>query len=119
MTEPLNLPPTLHIEHVLPQAWHANWPVQGEEAVQRRAHHVHLLGNLTLVTSKLNASLSHAAWSAKRQALNAHSVLMMNRQLVDSWPEEWNEDAIEERSRDISKIICRVWPGPQGWHREG
>ena len=69
----------------------------------------------TLVTNKLNSSLSHSPWSSKREALNEQSVLMLNRRLVDHWPNEWNEETIDERSLELAEIVCRVWPGPRAW----
>jgi hypothetical protein len=47
------------IEHVLPQKWESGWSVDGLEAEQNRAAHVHRLGNLTLLTSALNSSVSN------------------------------------------------------------
>lgn len=71
-SEQLALPSRLEVEHVMPQSWLANWPVPDEpEFVQRRNLHINLLGNLTLVTGALNASMSNGAWTMKKQHLSS------------------------------------------------
>lgn len=122
---------SLTIEHVLPQSWRQHWPVTplpilgvaeahalalAEEKAQDelegvRDSHLHLLGNLTLVTKKLNPSVSNAAWSVKRNALDAHSILHLNRDLVRAGA-EWDEAAIDERGRELAASIVEHWPGP-------
>ena len=57
------------IEHVLPQKWEDNWPVEGLEAQLERGGHVHRFGNLTLLTENLNSAVSNGAWHVKRQKL--------------------------------------------------
>src|SRR5262249_9989579 len=58
----------LTIEHVMPQEWQEHWPppndAPSEEAEQRRDQLIHTLGNLTLVTRKLNPSMSNRGWEA-------------------------------------------------------
>ncbi|MDX6591753.1 MAG: hypothetical protein QOJ13_949 [Gaiellales bacterium] len=122
LSEEIDLPPTLHIEHVLPQTWSLHWPVRGEAAEECRHRHVHVLGNLTLVTKRLNSTLSNAAWvsmpegrTPKRETLNKHSVLLLNRRLVDGWPERWDEETIDDRGRQLASVAVDVWPGPSAW----
>ena len=58
----------LQIEHIMPQKWQTHWPVNGgEEAVHRRDAKINTIGNLTLVSDKLNPSLSNAPWLEFRQ----------------------------------------------------
>jgi len=69
------------IEHVLPRAWQKHWPVESQDPVARdkRNHLLHTIGNLTLVTKRLNPRMSNGPWSEKRTALTAHSVLRLNQ----------------------------------------
>ena len=59
---------TLQVERVLPISWQEHWPVEasdpGEKIVleQERSDHVHRIGNLTLVTERLNPAMSNAPW---------------------------------------------------------
>ncbi len=114
-------PKKLQIEHLMPQAWRANWPLpnpEDEEAVQRRESRIHLLGNLTLVDGGLNATLSNKPWSEKRDLLNKGSILMINKELEQR--EQWDEAAIDARGAELTDALLKRWPGvevfvPDGW----
>lgn len=127
--EDVNLPSKLEIEHVMPRSWKAHWdtdpPLSPEEAAAR-SNRVDSLGNLTLVTQKLNGSLSHRPWTndeaavvaptgkeaglGKRALLGQYSLLVLNKALVDEHPDWWTDDDIDERSRSMTERICAVWP---------
>jgi len=113
----------LQIEHILPQSWEAHWPlpddVERAEATQNRGALIHTIGNLTLVTKKLNPSMSNAPWIAsstngmsKRVALNEHSVLRLNHHLVESNPDTWDEKRIFDRSKLLAEHAVSIWPVP-------
>lgn len=115
-SEEISLPTGLTIEHVLPQSWREHWPVEPAGDIAReleRERHVHLLGNLTLASGRLNPDLSNAAWPEKRHGLNEHSVLMLNRKLVEEHPESWDESTIDNRSQVLADYIARIWRGPE------
>ena len=108
-------PAGLSIEHIMPQAWRANWPLDpssadGEEAEFERSRHLHTIGNLTLTKGRLNARLSNASWHSKRQTLHDHSVLFLNKELVGH--ETWDEQAIATRSEHLAGVFAKAWPGP-------
>lgn len=114
-SETLNLPAGLTIEHILPQSWKEHWPLASPNdvaLVSDRDRHLHRIGNLTLVTNKLNPALSNSAWPIKREELNKHSVLLLNRRVVDEHPTEWTEDDIDVRSAELAQLIIGIWPGP-------
>ncbi len=105
----------LTIEHLMPQQWHANWPLPDDllkaEAELRREQAIHTLGNLTLLTGKLNASASNDAWKNKRQAMLPYTVLRLNQFLHETM--EWNEQGIEQRGEDLFKAAKKIWPIPE------
>ena len=109
------VPAGLQIEHVMPQAWHENWPLaedinDRQDATENRNQLIHTIGNLTLVNDRLNPALSNAPWRDKRKALARHSVLYLNKSLVNEGPEHWDEAVIEERSKWLHKRAIRIWP---------
>ena len=113
--ESREVPGNLHIEHVMPQAWHLNWPLPDDvagdgETVAKRDRAIHTIGNLTLVNSRLNLSLSNAPWGSKRKTLADHSVLFLNKRLVNEGPEVWDETAIERRAKWLHEQAVKVWP---------
>src|SRR5207244_7668458 len=52
---------SLAIEHVMPRKWLANWPLDGHDEAERDRT-IHTLGNLTLLTPKLNSKQSNGPW---------------------------------------------------------
>ena len=114
-SEPLGDTSGLQIEHIMPQNWEQNWPVteETEEAKERRSEAVNRIGNLTLVTGKLNSSMSNAPWEEKRGTLAKHSTLLLNSRLLSSAPETWDEETIDSRSKDMIEAICKIWPHAQ------
>ncbi len=113
--ESQEVPDDLHIEHVMPQTWHPNWPLpvevaEDEKAVADRDRTIHTIGNLTLVNKRLNSSLSNAPWGKKRETLAEHSVLFLNKRLVNEGPEVWDEAAIKERAKWLHERAVKIWP---------
>ena len=125
----------LDIDHVMPQAWTAHWPlpdgaaVSPEEtvaaaakrfapdsidarsdAILQRQDAIPRMGNLTLVHYGVNRSLQNPAFEAKRKALFEHSNLHLNRQLMQLG--SWDEAAIALRGEALSKVALQIWPGP-------
>ena len=127
--EDVPLPSKLEIEHVMPRSWRTHWdpdpPLAPEEAAAR-SKRVDSLGNLTLVTQKLNGSLSHRPWTndeaavvapkgkeaglGKRALLGQYSLLVLNKALVDNHADRWTDQDIVERSRQMTERICAIWP---------
>jgi hypothetical protein len=104
----------LEIEHILPQRWELHWPLPaGENARGDREHALHSIGNLTLVSGKLNPSLSNAPWQdegerkkGKRKSLDEHAKLQLNHRLVRHYPEAWDETTIRARALELFDAAC-------------
>ncbi|MFD9552274.1 DUF262 domain-containing protein [Nocardia salmonicida] len=112
-TEPVPASTKLSIEHLMPRAWHEHWPLPADAEVaeleeDRRDALLHTIGNLSLVTGKLNSSLSNADWNSKRHHLLAHSALTLNRSL----PQIWTTQQIEQRTESLATAAMRMWPRP-------
>ena len=101
-------------EHIMPESWQRNWPSPGgsggDEATNARDQAVKEIGNLTLVTGKLNSSLSNAPWHQKKETLKQHTTLRLNWELLENPPDIWNEKTIRERSRHLAKLATEIWP---------
>ena len=114
-SEPLGAMDRLTVEHIMPQEWERHWELPADvsdksEAEAVRNETIETIGNLTLTTDKLNASLSNGPWNEKRETLNKHSTLFLNKTLLEDAPNVWDEAAIKKRSRDLAKIIMQIWP---------
>lgn len=128
--EQVALPDGLSIEHVMPREWRTYWdpePKLDVQAASQRDLLVNSLGNLTVITQSLNSSLKHRPWTdeeasgikqggqegkGKRALLNAFSLLVLNKHLVDDNPDEWTDAAIRARGAQIVEAIIAVWEGP-------
>jgi hypothetical protein len=110
------------IEHVMPRKWTTHWPVpQGTTTESDRDRLIHTIGNLTLLTKRLNSKVSNGPWlgeEGKRAGLNGHDVLFLNRELVHGAPEDWSDSAIRQRTKALADLIVQIWPVPQG-HKSG
>lgn len=114
LNESVTLPTDLTIEHVLPQRWQQHWPLpNGADPLQAtydREVAKHRLGNLTLITGKLNSSQSNAVWTSKRETLRTHSLLRLASDIVNE--DEWGEAAIVARGGRLADVAIRIWPRP-------
>jgi hypothetical protein len=111
-TEAIGLPKGLTIEHFLPQEWHQNWPLPSEadesQAAAERDLLKHTIGNLTLVTDRLNPAMSNAGWEQKREALRKHSILLLSYEAREA--PSWDEAAIRDRTDSLTRSVLRIWP---------
>jgi len=129
--EDVPLPARLEIEHVMPRQWRTYWggpDTSDPQRAARRSQLVDTLGNLTLVTQKLNGTLSNRPWTdsetstvpakgrdagkGKRSLLGRFSLLVLNKKIVDDHQNEWTEDDIRARGAELADTITRIWPRP-------
>ena len=113
-SEKIKIDSKLTIEHVLPQEWEKHWPLPvglpEDAATKQREAILHTIGNLTLITNKLNPALSNGPWDEKRAKLSEHTLLMMNHKLVVA--KTWGEQEIETRGKELFKSAIKIWPRP-------
>ncbi len=103
------------IEHVMPRKWQTHWPLELRGASEsERDQGLHTLGNLTLLTGKLNSKVSNGAWENKRLALKEHDVLKLNMGLLDAAGDHWDETSIHTRTDEMINAIIEIWPVPIG-----
>lgn len=109
------------IEHVMPQKWEDHWPVSDLAAEIDRRDHIHRLGNLTLLTTSLNSSVSNGPWlgdRGKRVKLREHDVFLLNRRIEDVSADGWDETLIDQRTTTLINALLRTWPVPDGHVRD-
>jgi hypothetical protein len=105
------------IEHLMPQSWQSNWPLTSGVTDLERDRLVQTLGNLTLLSTKLNSSVSNGPWlgdSGKSAALTEHDVLLLNKRVQDSGKNGWSEELIRARTEELTSMILDIWKVPEG-----
>ena len=109
----------LDVEHVLPQGYDLeDYPLPPRanpesDPEQFRELMLHSFGNLTLLTHKLNASISNGPFDKKRPEICKQSALRLNT-YFQTLPSDaiWSERAILDRGIDLLQDAIRVWPHP-------
>ena len=75
------------------------------------------LGNLTLLTSRLNTQGSNSPWTgakSKREALREHSLLRLTDDVLEAAGDDWTADKIAARTSQLVEHIIQIWPAPAG-----
>jgi len=98
------------LEHVMPQSWEENWPL-GDRDRNARDLALQTIGNLTLLTSRMNSAVSNKGWAEKRDAVKEHSTLLLSDRDITNVT-QWDEDAIASRGKTITDEIVAIWPIP-------
>lgn len=134
--ESINVSPTnLTVEHIMPQVWHTNWPIDGNTVteedflfssmkvwgeedsngifhqIERRNSVLNTIGNLTILTSSLNPSVSNASYEIKKPQIMKQSTLIINSYFHDI--QSWTESEIVSRGEVLFEKISQIWEYPE------
>jgi hypothetical protein len=69
-----------------------------------------MIGNLSLLPSRFNVSLSNSEWAHKRQSFEKHSTELLNSQIAQT--HDWTDSSIEQRTSNLTERILTIWPAP-------
>ena len=73
-----------------------------------RDHCLESIGNLTLITRRLNSKLGNSRFPERRDVLSEHSILKLNREICEH--DTWDVNKIQERAERLISDVCRIWP---------
>ncbi|MNQ78682.1 hypothetical protein D3C85_936030 [compost metagenome] len=94
----------VNLEHVLPvtpsEKWLKEWSADDAKAYQRR------LGNMAILSSKINSTIGNDDFMAKKNEL-AKSSFQFTKSIADF--DIWNIEAIESRQVHMAEIAAKVW----------
>ena len=106
------------IEHLMPQAWTKHWPLPPGRSESERDARIHRLGNLTLLTKKLNSVVSNGPWlgdGSKAAHLQEKDVVLLNSKLLKAYAsKQWDEAGIDSRTGEAIDAVLAIWPVPPG-----
>lgn len=106
------------IEHVMPQAWMKHWSLPAGTTEVDRDARIHRFGNLTLLTSKLNATVSNGPWlgeGGKAAHLQEKDVVLLNSKLLKEYSaKQWGESGVDHRTSVMIDAILAIWAVPTG-----
>jgi uncharacterized protein with ParB-like and HNH nuclease domain len=98
----------LNIEHILPRTLTPDWEeILGDNPLDKHKQWGDTLGNLTMVTSSDNSSMSNKGFSEKLENLK-RSNLAINSYFKSK--NSWNVNDIKERGEYLAELACQIWP---------
>lgn len=105
------------LEHVLPKKWRNKWDREhnlDEKKIEERNRILGTLGNLTIITGKLNSSIRDSDWPTKKEGSGRNKGLNEYAQGIEIFSQylqkdKWDEDTIKERAKDLSDHALKVW----------
>ena len=112
------MPDGLWTEHVLPSTWNVDWPFEdgvfveqwsGDPKAEKRDRLLHTLGNLTLLSGRLNISSGNRSFAKKKLKFNEHTGLFLNKWFAKK--SIWTEAEIRERGEHLADLAIQIWPG--------
>lgn len=103
------------LEHIMPKEWKDNWPLPGGVTEDQRQEAIFCLGNLAMLPSKLNTSISNASWQTKKDGKGKNFGIVYYASDIETLANvvnqpEWNETKISERADWIAAKVKEVWP---------
>ncbi len=123
---------SFELEHIMPQKWNEHWklsdlPVLDENgevlpedlAEQERKQAIYEIGNMTLLTSKMNKTLQNYSFYDKvngavidkkeRPGMKQYASLSISKEVIQLEPPVWNEEQIHKRTARLTKEIEQIW----------
>ena len=100
------------LEHIMPQAWcGVNWPLPSgkQDLAKKRDEMLQSIGNLTIITADHNERMGNHSYSDKRKSLGRNSNLSLNKEIAYRY-ENWDVAQIGERTQELVKHFCEIWP---------
>lgn len=94
----------VHLEHIYPQKPMENHRLDDHDGVLNR------LGNLTLLSARLNQALRNAPFAQKRPKYK-ESQLFITNELITY--DDWNLETIDKRQREFAGRASTIWAFPE------
>jgi hypothetical protein len=107
LTEEMDVasPSRVHVEHIYPQR-----PPQTARLL-RHAALINRMGNLTLLSRRLNQQIRNSDFTTKKERAYGTSEILMTRTLTELG-DVWDANAIDERQRRLASYAVAVWRFP-------
>ena len=103
------------LEHLMPKSWKENWPLPEGVTEEDRDDAVYCLGNLAMLPSKLNTSISNASWATKKSGNGRNQGIVFYASDIETLADvvnkpAWDETTISERADWIAAKAIATWP---------
>lgn len=105
------------LEHLMPKKWRNHWGALTVERGVQRDIALRKLGNLSILASGLNTSISDSDWATKKEGSGNHKGLLEYARGLETLSEDltlasWDEGRIEARAERLGAKVNSSWPSP-------
>lgn len=103
------------LEHLMPKKWRNHWSFEGSpEEAEKRDHILLTLGNLTIISASLNASIRDADWETKKAGKGYKGGLRKYAEGIEILSgylghPVWDEGKINERADYLARNALEIW----------
>ncbi len=103
------------VEHIMPKKWENNWgQLETHEEKNLRNKKLLTLGNLTIITQSLNASVRDSSWETKKMGSGKLGGLERYSAGIETLSHylgelNWNGEQIEKRANDLYTKSVKIW----------
>ncbi|ETT65650.1 DUF262 domain-containing HNH endonuclease family protein [Paenibacillus sp. FSL H8-0457] len=103
------------LEHIMPKKWRNNWFFTGDKAAADfRDRKLLTLGNLTIITQALNASIRDSDWATKKNGKGDKGGLRKYAEGIETFStylneDAWDENAIQDRATYLANKALETW----------
>lgn len=102
---------TLSIEHILPKTptpyWSSRWVTNSYKA------HLHKIGNLTLLTRKINSQVQNSSFEEKKQNFlsdhHEHRISSLPITVNIQQYKQWTVEEFRQRQNEFCQRLCDAW----------
>jgi hypothetical protein len=97
------------LEHILPKRYGTVWEGLRREFPGGIDKYVYRLGNMTLISARLNRNVGNAEFATKKKAYAA-DCMTITRKVLDA--EKWTAEEIKNRQNWLAALACKIWRYP-------
>lgn len=103
------------LEHMMPKKWRNHWVFSGDKvAADLRDRKLLTLGNLTIITQALNASIRDSDWKTKKSGQGDKGGLLKYADGIETLSafldaDVWDEITIQKRAEYLSMKALEIW----------
>lgn len=97
------------LEHILPKRYGAAWEAQRRDFPGGIDKYIYRLGNMTLISARLNRDVGNAEFAVKKRAY-AGDCLNITRRVLDA--EKWTAEEIKNRQNWLASSAAKIWRYP-------
>lgn len=102
------------LEHIMPRSWKENWVLCEPYTEDDREEAIYCLGNLAMLPSKLNTSISNASWYDKKNGKGRNLGMSHYAADIETLADVitahvWDESTIAKRADWIAEKVNKIW----------